>query len=1520
MRIERYFFTLLRNTNLTLQEILDNTFEPHEIDILEPASHPPELVKLQKANSIRYQQILDTRFKGNVPTLQLKLTFLYFGLPIAPMKPGASQTLVITDLDFLEDKVQIATDPLGFLNEYAERAYGDPHKHVPDRHFLQLPPTQEFTSLRIRPQPYDDLSALRLRGGALPLKMDWEPESDDTSEPPTISIRIFGYQGSILVQLHSSAYESFVEAVDQLLGMRYKYNYSIRLQIWVQNGSDTEPVAQATGMIYQKNKRPSGVDDIYSLVEKLFSRDNEDGKYCGFVCFDKEESPESYKPSYEADRQIIRVWDNDKKNMAYMKIPKSLLSIHKQNQFSYEYLRAMRVLFPKSPHTYFRFSASVEEITYGLLDPPRVVWDKVIQDHTTEDGLPLLSFGRIAVPDDAVPVFVPGFHSYDTDFSGGFPVTSLSRDDLKLDGGDDEKAGLSKLISAVNAANPFAISNKKKIGIEIWIPGDEFSNSSISGQFINLVGTEINEQTIYNWKTAVRRYQRPRIHAEPGKISIAARPVFSTYTISAKNDPKRQFSIDLNDIKLSEFKEEVKSKLFPRYQLTSKNLALHLVQSTWSTNRIDFAVTVDTDENGWRWIVRHITEPDITISLEYWVSSWAIEKGSTWGPRYDTTEPFTLTSQFDSTNKDFAPYDPPVRRLFEESKNNLDGAVRAQKLRERLFWDSTSMFASPTKPALPLQGPPIETLIRTGPNVPAFTTAMRTPSEVARLEREVHTLRGNILDRVRECPYKDCGQIFRFQDGSKLDRHLREDHTTLQCFLCDKEKHLLRFYDTQSIRQHFLDKHYNSIKEELLGVSGDQEHGTGEPKYCNRCGRDQTVLNNPTDKAYHNSVCRVGPRSHAVFCGFCGRTKENASETCECAKFTNEESTEDDIVNCITCGIEYDSTMSRSYRDQHRYHCRLPGGRPNDCCPGCGIGLADKNEGEKSSHMSTCTGSSPPHNKPTDPSGHEVPPNPPVPSKFTDILKPPRNDTNIVPPPKIETKKSISSEVESLKQNIPPHHQDQQDPVDLVDPAPSETIEDLLNVLGQDEPSIESSIESSIEPEPAEPPLPWREATTSDPLPSRRSSSPPWDEFLEPQSEPWAFYPEADWRCSRCFRAAGKSMDHIEMHMYEKGSCRIRRTLGTTTYGPVPNRSGWILPDEKFDFRAAYYKFVSEYPAYQHTMFPVRKESIKSVWEDPYTLKNATGSIEDDPNYTRLKYTETPGDELPWPPYKGLAIPLNGPGPEPDSPKVKIFVPVDKEESEKVNKDDSKSIEELDEELDEEQEKLADPEELDSNSKVTIPPEDNILASTEEDDSSLVASSSEFEESDESEQSAEIDEDYDPTKQPAETGDELEEEYSERSAVEDPIQELETVPPEKSKKRATPITPPFDAEDRTSWPSVKKRVVPPPPEVKAEPIPINLDPPSPHGIDYVPWITPQPIKSPRSEKKRIQLPEWDPVISVPPIWDEMNELARKFGRGSQPPLMKPFISSEPHFKRSASGPPSARPQTRGKDSFGKGRK
>ncbi|KAI1474160.1 hypothetical protein F4774DRAFT_415094 [Daldinia eschscholtzii] len=1281
VRIERYFFTLLRNTNLTIREILENTFEPHEICLVEPVSHPPELVRLQKANSIRYQQILETRFKGHAPTLQLKLALLYFGLPVAPMKPGLSQTLVITDLDFLEDKLEVTADPLGFLDEYAERAYGDPVGHVPDRHFLQLPQAQEFTSLRFRPKFDLDFSLLNLRGGASPTEMEWEPEGDATPNLEAGSVRIFGYQGSVLVEPTSSAYESFVGAVDLLLGLRYQYNYSIRLQVWDQYSSDTEPIVQETGMIYQKKNKPSDDDKIYILVERLFSKGNVGGRYCGFVLFDKEEPPTFYQPSQEVDRYLVRVWDDSSKNMAYMKVPTALSPNHKPNQFSYEYLRAMRVLFPNSSHRYLQFAASEGELTYGLLDPPPGVWGKVIQDQTKKTELPLLAFLGIYVPDDVIPVFIPGFYSYDADFSvsaGEPPVTALSRDDLKLDG-NNETAGLAKLISAVNAANPFATSDRRKTGIEVWLPGDEFLNPTHSGKFINLATTEINPQTIYNWKVAVRAYQAPRVHAEPGKVGIVARPVYSTYKFTAKNDAKRQFSVNLNDIQLSEFKEEVKSKLFPRYQPDLKTLALHLVQSTWSKNQLDFVVRADTDDNEWAWIVRHITEPDITISIEYWPNDWAVEKDTTWGPRYDTTAPLSLTSQFDSMDKIFSSRGPRVQKFFEESKNNLEGARRAQRLRERLFWDNMSMFTNPTKPAMPLQGPPIETIIRTGPYVPAFTTAMRTPSEVARLEREVHTLRGNLLDRVRECPYTDCERVFRFQDGSELDRHLREDHTTLQCFLCDKEKHVLRFYDSQSIKQHFVDKHLGIIKKELFETFGEKEEPVNIPAFSGLVDHIDTPLPKPK--------------------------KESIAK-------------------------------SRS------------------------------------------------------------------PKTVPDVLE---EDTPYTGPKETET---------------------------------------ILH---------------------------WREATSSDPLPPRQPRSPPWDEFLEPQSEPWGFFPDTDWRCSRCFRAAGRSLNQIEMHMNEQGSCRIRRTLGTTRYGPVPNRSGWITPDEKFDFSTAYHNFVNQYPAYRCTMFPVREENVESVWENPYNLEKAIGYIEDDPNYKGAAYMEARGDDLPWPPYEGLVIPLNGPAP--DSPGVYSLVSLDNEGLEEATLPDSQKVEKLKDEEDDEKASISYPEARFAGSA---------WESTEQESDGT--SLSDY---------GEKDGEYDPNKQPVDTADELEEEYSERSAVPDPIQELETDKPRESKKRVTSATPGFEAEDRTSWPPVKKRS-----RVSKE----TISAAGPAGIES----EPEPLSG------RIQVPEWNSVISVPPNWEEMSNIIRSFGRGSQPPMSNPPVSGVPNFRRSSSGPPSARPQTRGK--------
>lgn len=126
--MEKYFMQLLRQTQYTIEEILENTFEEYEIKIFQPMSTSPEMNQLQNSNTLRFRNLLQTRFKGRVSTLQLKMAMLYFGLPVAPMKPGAFQMPVPTDLDFGEDGTVFRPDPLQFLDNYTERTYGDSSK------------------------------------------------------------------------------------------------------------------------------------------------------------------------------------------------------------------------------------------------------------------------------------------------------------------------------------------------------------------------------------------------------------------------------------------------------------------------------------------------------------------------------------------------------------------------------------------------------------------------------------------------------------------------------------------------------------------------------------------------------------------------------------------------------------------------------------------------------------------------------------------------------------------------------------------------------------------------------------------------------------------------------------------------------------------------------------------------------------------------------------------------------------------------------------------------------------------------------------------------------------------------------------------------------------------------------------------------------------------------------------------------------------------------------------------------
>lgn len=120
-----YFNTLMSDSLRPLNELLRDHFTQHEIRKFLPTIDEP-FAKWQQEDSELFRRTLETRFKGVVPTLAVKLTMLYFGLPIAPMKFGRNQAVTSAEVDDPMEEVFIEKDPLSFLDGYKERTYGLP--------------------------------------------------------------------------------------------------------------------------------------------------------------------------------------------------------------------------------------------------------------------------------------------------------------------------------------------------------------------------------------------------------------------------------------------------------------------------------------------------------------------------------------------------------------------------------------------------------------------------------------------------------------------------------------------------------------------------------------------------------------------------------------------------------------------------------------------------------------------------------------------------------------------------------------------------------------------------------------------------------------------------------------------------------------------------------------------------------------------------------------------------------------------------------------------------------------------------------------------------------------------------------------------------------------------------------------------------------------------------------------------------------------------------------------------------
>ncbi|KAI0018590.1 hypothetical protein F4780DRAFT_514697 [Xylariomycetidae sp. FL0641] len=311
---------------------------------------------------------------------------------------------------------------------------------------------------------------------------------------------------------------------------------------------------------------------------------------------------------------------------------------------------------------------------------------------------------------------------------------------------------------------------------------------------------------------------------------------------------------------------------------------------------------------------------------------------------------------------------PDLEKFFQKSSNNKKGATRAEVLRDIFYKDPVSLFTNPAKPALPLHGAPIEQMLKTGPAMPVVSIAMMTPTEMARLQVEVHSLRMLLLDRIRKCPYADCERYFNYHvtDQDALDLHLREDHPTMACFLCPDRNQLLQRYNQEQLRAHFLDVHMDDFQTLFAAKDTGKDKPSPEGlrfEFCDRCGRNHALLNDVEDQRHHAQVCaplKEGEeRTREIYCSKCANVRSEDPDhpgkllPCGCRVADNEP--EDTIGDfCRTCRLRWTASMSKGYRERHVNRCMGLGGHEWDWCPFCGVDLQKSDREARRRHGVYC--------------------------------------------------------------------------------------------------------------------------------------------------------------------------------------------------------------------------------------------------------------------------------------------------------------------------------------------------------------------------------------------------------------------------------------------------------------------------------------------------------------------------------------------------------------------------------------
>ncbi|KAI0906045.1 hypothetical protein F4823DRAFT_566138 [Ustulina deusta] len=902
LRIENYFFSLLRTPGLSIDGILEGTFDAHEIALITPQLGPPDIVRWQMRNARRFHENLETRFKGHTNTVAFKLACLYFGLPVEPLRMEMMSFLSPPDPDPLEKEAVPNPNPLGFLDVYSKedesihsenilslRGGGDYTVNEKDNTVTWIPsprnkkaviPPAVKVEQAIQEISPEDHQMDGVFWSTAPQPPPNTKKEDDSSAP---QIRLYGWQGAVDTALK---YREFVSKVDKLVSNWDGTDLSIYVDIFRVSPLKFVETVQGSINHGEFGGAPAG-DTVWEVLQKYFGN-GDTKKHACFIRLSsdgKENHPDGYQPSSK-DKHVIRIENADNQDLAYMKVPSNLHADHKPHQFSVEYMHAMQFfLLPYPPHASVIYQDGLTGDAYQYLDPPRELWEGVID--ANGGGSPMkMSFKLKAMNEHETPIIIPGASGLDN---------GVNRLDLRK--GKTETPMVSKSLGDVYEVMKLSLWHvnlrRECNGFEIWRQGTDFKNLREPPARIAFSGNIRSPRSLGNWQDFLN------VLPDGGPLGFVVRPVYKAYRLEGDREP---VSVQLNELDLQSFKALVHNRIYEFYNPEDPSQVLGLHPSSEGSFQAELTIRHNTTEDEWQWIRRNIVEPELLVSVDDLGNDWIIQEGlSVWGPRYisqsyadnrriptatagasfplpvgalinktapisesgssrlslspvpRSTNIFTehppprVPSGFRSTHtgnpSPFAQRGPntanqinrgtetdtnqgPLDFLFRNSKNTKAEAERMRALRSRAFTEVSSIFTNPLKPVMPLYGPPLETIIKTGPSMPGVSIAMMTPTEMLRLQKEAHSLRFQLLDRTRVCPYADCDRYFTFADGAGLDRHVREDHNILRCFLCDKNEHLLPYYNTDKIKEHFVTEHL----DEILRSYGKQVSPRAEPK------------------------------------------------------------------------------------------------------------------------------------------------------------------------------------------------------------------------------------------------------------------------------------------------------------------------------------------------------------------------------------------------------------------------------------------------------------------------------------------------------------------------------------------------------------------------------------------------------------------------------------------------------------------------------------------------------------------